>query len=140
VRIGATLSTWLALAQIRQGHLEEARVTLTPVLVLQRGLASRSTESAQQHLELAAALYAQALTRAPGPRRALLAEATTLVSSLPVPMRTLRSVQMWKAWIDSARDSTPRRVDVGPVDAVRPDRFTHDATPRLPDLLQGRNA
>ena len=138
LRIAATLSTWLALAQIRQGHLEEARVTLTPVLVLQRGLASRSTESAQQQLELAAALYAQALTQAPGPRRALLAEATTLVSSLPAPMRTLRSVQMWKAWIDSARDSTSQRVDAGPADALHPDGLTHDAAPRSPDLPRER--
>lgn len=103
VRIAAVLSTWLALAQTGQGRSEDARATLTPVLVLQRALSIQGNEGAQQHLELAMALYVQALTLAGAPRHALLAEAAALVGRLPAPMRTLHSVQSWQGRISAAR-------------------------------------
>jgi len=102
-RANATLSTWLALTQIHQGRIDDAKATLVPVLVLQRALFRRNSESAQQHLELAMALYAQALTAADAPRHALLDQAAALISRLPAPMRALQSVQMWEGWISGAQ-------------------------------------
>ena len=109
-RVGAMLSIWLALAQVHQGRAEAARATLAPALKLQRALFKTSKESALQHLELARALYAQALTQAGAPRHALLAEAAALVGQLPAPMRTLHSVQLWEGWIKSAQSSKNDRV------------------------------
>ena len=96
------MSIWLALAQIRQGHVDQARATLAPVLVFERGLAKMSSESARQRLELASALYAGALTEAGASRQALLSLAASLVDGLPAPMRALRSVQLWQGWIIDA--------------------------------------
>ena len=110
LRYAAELATWLALAQIRQGHVVDAKATLVPVLALQRRLSGSSPESARQHLELAAALYAQSLTESGRRRQVLLSEATLLVDHLPATMRRLRSVQMWQGWISSARLSTHDRV------------------------------
>ena len=102
-RVG-NVSTWLALAQIRQGHLVEARATLAPVLALHRSLTKLSTESAQQRLEMAAAWYAQALAEpTQAGRRRLLKDASGLLDGLPAAMHGLRSFQLWRGWISSAR-------------------------------------
>ena len=109
LRYAAELETWLALAQIRQGHADEARATLAPVLALQRKLSAMSSQSATQRLELASALYVQALTGSGSQRKASLSEAMALIDRLPAPMRALRSVQMWQDWIRQARASSNDR-------------------------------
>jgi len=91
----AEVSTFLAMALARQGHLAESEKVLAPVVKLHRQLAARNHDDQWQHLELAAALYAHALSDKPR-RAALLNEAATLLARLPVEMRDLRSVRLWR--------------------------------------------
>ena len=101
------VSTWLALAQIRQADLVEARTTLAPVLALHRSLTRLSTESAQQRLEMAAAWYAQALAEpTQAGRHRWLKDASGLLDGLPAAMHGLRSFQLWRGWISSARNGS----------------------------------
>ena len=57
------LSTWIAMAEARQGHLAEAAETIAPVIRLQRGLALRN------HGDALAAAGARRLALRPGARR-----------------------------------------------------------------------
>jgi Novel STAND NTPase 1 len=91
----AEVSTWLAMALARQGRLAESNTVITPVVKLHRKLAARNHDDQWQHLELAAALYAQALSDKPR-RAALLNEAATQVARLPAEMRDLHSVRLWR--------------------------------------------
>jgi hypothetical protein len=93
-------STLLALALVRDNKPSEAQAVIAPVVKLQRGLFARNHDDYRQHVELAAALYASAL--AGGDRRALLAEASTLITGLPGEMRSLKSVVWWRERIRAA--------------------------------------
>jgi hypothetical protein len=62
---------------------------------LHRGLAARNHDDQWQRVELAAALYAQALSDKPH-RVALLKESATLVARVPAEMRELHSVRLWR--------------------------------------------
>jgi tetratricopeptide (TPR) repeat protein len=90
-RLKARAQTFLAIALARQGRLDEAREILAPALVLHREFAAKNQGDEFQRLELALALYAQALAD-PGERTARLREARALVGALPPGMRALRSV------------------------------------------------
>jgi hypothetical protein len=94
--------TWLALAQVRQGHTADAAKTIAPVVKYQRELAARNRGDRWQPYELAQALYAQALTD-PGKRAALLHEAGVLIDSLPAEIRGVHDVRRWRARIMQAR-------------------------------------
>jgi hypothetical protein len=96
------LHTWLALAQVRQGHTSEAAQTIAPVVKFQRELAARNRGDRWQPKELAAALYAQALTD-PANRTALLNEAARLIDNLVSEVRSTHEVQQWRARILEAR-------------------------------------
>jgi tetratricopeptide (TPR) repeat protein len=96
------LSTWLTLALVRQGRMAEAAETIAPVVELQRGLARKNHGDNWQPLELAIALYAQALT-APPKAAALLRESTSLLDQLPASMRGLHDVRLWRTRIEEAR-------------------------------------
>ena len=92
------VSTYLALALARQARLDEARQVIAPVVTFHRALAARNHGDQWQHVELAAALYAESLTdarRAPALRR----EAAALVDAVPAPMRVLWSVRLWRTRI-----------------------------------------
>jgi len=96
--------TWLALAQARQGHGREAAQTIAPAVKFQRELAARNRGDRWQPQELAAALYAQALSD-PGKRAALLHEATALIDGLAPEVRATQAVQQWRARILEAQQT-----------------------------------
>jgi tetratricopeptide (TPR) repeat protein len=95
------VSTILALALIGERRGDEARRLIDPIVKYQRGLAARNHGDQQQHVELARALYAQALTD-PSHRAALLQEAAALLQSVPPQMQALHSVRIWH---DRVRDA-----------------------------------
>jgi len=90
----AEASIGLALALVRQGHTAQALEVIDPVVKLHRELAARNHGDQWQHVELASALYVEALCDPPR-RAALLQEAAALVNSVPAAMRTLHSVRRW---------------------------------------------
>jgi hypothetical protein len=95
-------STWLAMAVARQGKLREAADIIAPWVKFQRELARRNQGDRWQPLELAAALYAEALTD-PQRRQALLQEAEGLVDHLGEPIRPLHDVRLWRERIREAQ-------------------------------------
>jgi hypothetical protein len=72
---------------------------------LQRDLAARNRGDQQQRIELASALYVQALTD-PGRRTALLQESQRLLQSLPAPVRGLNSTRLWAQLVRGAATSS----------------------------------
>ncbi|HMI37795.1 MAG TPA: hypothetical protein VK505_09255 [Steroidobacteraceae bacterium] len=96
------VSTWLAMALARQGKTKEAAQLIGPVVKFQRGLAARNRSDQWLPVELASALYAQALTD-PKQRTALLQEAATLLGAAPAPLRNLHDVRQWRNLIAAAR-------------------------------------
>ena len=93
-RLKAGVSTTIALALAGQGKPAEARQLIEPVVKLHRDLASRNRGDQNQKVEMAAALYAQALSD-PARRAALLRESQSLLASLPGPVRSLASTRIW---------------------------------------------
>ena len=91
-------STWLAMAQAREGKLTGAAATLAPVLKMQRDLRARNKSDAWLPMELARALYAQSLIE-PARAPALLKEAAQLLDSLTPAVRQLPEPQLWRARI-----------------------------------------
>jgi hypothetical protein len=99
------LSTWLAMAIARQGREAEAAQTIGSVVKFQRELAATNHGDRWQDVELAAALYAQALTDKTR-SAALLNEAAAKLDSLPATMRSMHDVRQWRERIRAAeRDS-----------------------------------
>jgi tetratricopeptide (TPR) repeat protein len=94
--------TWLALAQVRQGHASEAAQTIAPVVKFHRELATRNRGDRWQPVELAFALYVQALAD-PGVRVALLHEAAGLVDGLAPEVRAVQDVRILRAAIVEAQ-------------------------------------
>jgi hypothetical protein len=91
-------STWLAMAQAREGKLTAAAATLGPVLKMQRDLRARNKSDAWLPMELARALYAQSLIE-PARAPALLKEAAQLLEGLTPAVRQLPEPQLWRARI-----------------------------------------
>jgi hypothetical protein len=91
----AEVSTYLAMAIAREGRPAEAASVIAPVVKLHRALAARNHDDAWQRVELAAALFAEALAEKPR-RTALLNEASALVARVPLEMRDLRSIHVWR--------------------------------------------
>ena len=91
-------STWLAMAQAREGKLTAAAATLAPVLKMQRDLRARNKSDAWLPMELARALYAQSLIE-PARAPALLKEAAQLLDGLTPAVRQLPEPQLWRARI-----------------------------------------
>jgi tetratricopeptide (TPR) repeat protein len=100
-REAAEVSTLLAMSLARQGRIAEAREVIVPVVKLHRDLAAHNKDDHWQHLELAAALYASALTD-PSKSPALLAEAGRLMASTPAEMQRLRIFVLWRERIAAA--------------------------------------
>src|SRR5262249_46616634 len=86
--------TWLALAQVRQGHTREAAQTIALTVKFQRELATRNRGDRWQPQELAAALCVQALTD-PGRRTVLLREAAALIEGLVPEVGATHEVRQW---------------------------------------------
>ena len=92
------LSTWLAMALARQGKTVEAAKLIGPVVQFRRELAARNHGDQWVPIELASALYAQALTEKTR-SAALLQEAATLLDAAPAELRNLHDVRQWRARI-----------------------------------------
>ncbi|HEY4445142.1 MAG TPA: hypothetical protein VGN30_12730, partial [Steroidobacteraceae bacterium] len=95
------LSTWLSMAVARQGRLAEAAQLIAPVVKFQREIAAKNHGDQWQPVELAAALYAQALADK-GRSPALLHEAAAKIDALPESMRVLHDVRLWRERIRAA--------------------------------------
>jgi hypothetical protein len=100
----AAVSTFLALSIARQGRYADAEKVIAPVVKLHRDLAARNHDDQWQHVELAAALLAQALCEPPH-RTALLNEAAALIARVPAEMGKLHSLRLWR---DLVRDEQHR--------------------------------
>lgn len=98
----AEISTWLAMALARQGKMAEAAQTIAPVVKFQRELAARNHGDAWLPIELASALYAEALTDKKQ-SAALLREAAALLDSAPGTLRNLHDVRQWRERVAAAR-------------------------------------
>ncbi len=99
------LSTWLAMALARQGKTAEAAKLIAPVVQLERSLAARNHGEAWVPVELAGALYAQALTdRAKSPQ--LLREAAALLDALPADLSNMHDVRLAREYIRAERPAS----------------------------------
>jgi tetratricopeptide (TPR) repeat protein len=97
----AELSTWLAMAIARQGRFGEAAQMIAPVVKFHRELAAKNHGDEWQRLELASALYAEALTDKTH-AAVLLREAAAIIDILPAAMRSMRGVKLWRDLISAA--------------------------------------
>jgi hypothetical protein len=97
----AEKSTWLAMALAREGRLPEAAQVIGPVVKFQRELAAKNHGDRWQPLELAAALYAEALGDSKN-REPLLREAAGLIDALPATLRPLHDVRQWRERVQQA--------------------------------------
>jgi tetratricopeptide (TPR) repeat protein len=98
-------STWLAMALARRGRLDEAQKVIAPMVQFQRELAAKNHGDRWQPLELAGALYAEALAD-PSKRPALLSEAAALTANLSPEMRPLGDVRRWRERILKAQQGS----------------------------------
>jgi len=100
-----SFTTWIALAVARQGRIDEAAKLIAPVVKFERGLQARNHGDAWVPVELAGALYAQALTdRAQS--AALLREASALLDAAPTEVRNTHDVRVWREFIAAERTET----------------------------------
>ncbi len=98
----AQCSTWIAMAQARQGRTSEAARTIGPVLRFYRELAAKNHGDQWLPVELAGALYTEALSD-PARSAALLGEAAALVNGLSPQLRTVYDVRQWRERIRQAQ-------------------------------------
>ena len=96
--------TWLAMAQARQGHTGDAATTIGPVVKFDRELAARNHGDQWVPLELASALYAQALAE-PQQGAALLREAAALIDGLAPELKPLHDVRQRRERIRQAQQA-----------------------------------
>jgi hypothetical protein len=99
-------TTWLAMAVARQGRLAEAAQIIAPAVDYQRQLSQHNHGDQWLPLELAQALYAQALSQ-PARREALLREAAALLDSAPAEMRPLHDTRLLRQLVESALHGKP---------------------------------
>jgi tetratricopeptide (TPR) repeat protein len=100
-RVKARLSTLLALSLVGQDRIADAGPIIEPVEKLHRDIATRNRGDRIQKVEMAGALYVQALTD-PARRAALLREARSLIDSVPGPVKSLFSTRFWSDRIRQA--------------------------------------
>jgi tetratricopeptide (TPR) repeat protein len=98
-------TTWIALAVARQGRIDEAAKLIAPVVKFERGLQARNHGDAWVPVELAGALYAQALTDH-AQSAALLREASALLDAAPAEVRNSHDARVWREFIAAERATT----------------------------------
>ncbi|MGB6450956.1 MAG: hypothetical protein WBE92_09405 [Steroidobacteraceae bacterium] len=101
---------WLSMALAREGKRAEAAGTIGPVVQMYRGLEKMNRGDQWLPLELAEALYAQALTDA-AHRPGLLREAAQRVDHLLPPIAALHDTRQWRAWIEAAQRTSSGEAD-----------------------------
>jgi hypothetical protein len=94
-RMQARLAAAQAMALARLGRIDDAARAVAPAVKLQRELHARNHDDAEQRLELASTLYAQALADK-ARHDALLREAAGIIAALPTEMQALHSVGLWR--------------------------------------------
>jgi tetratricopeptide (TPR) repeat protein len=100
------LSIWLAMALARQGRLDEAAAEIGPVVKFQRGLAARNHGDQWQPVELASALYAQAMADRNQRARLLQEAAGILDNNVSPSLRSMHDVRAWRKRINDAMHAT----------------------------------
>jgi hypothetical protein len=105
------MDTLVHLAWILAGEhrTEEAAKVLEPAVAFDRELAARNHGDATQTVELAVAIYVEALTD-PKRRAALLREAAALMDGMPPELRALHSIRRWRERIRTASGAAPAGV------------------------------
>jgi hypothetical protein len=98
----AQAGTWLAMALVRQGEPDEAARTIGPIVAMYLALEKQNRSDQWLPLELAAALYAQALTDERR-RPALLRQAAQRLDHLIPAIAELRETRQWRARIEKAQ-------------------------------------
>ena len=98
----AIKSTWLALALARGDKLAEAAQVIAPVVQFERELAAKNHGDQWVPVELAGAIYAQALADKKR-SAALLSEAARLLDGTAATVRATRDVRLWRKWIREAQ-------------------------------------
>jgi hypothetical protein len=98
----AIKSTWLAMALARAGKLGEAMQVVGPVVQFERELAAKNHGDQWVPVELADALYAEALADKKQ-SAALLREAARLVDGTASTVRDTHEVRLWREWIRQAQ-------------------------------------
>jgi hypothetical protein len=91
----AIKSVWLAMSLARQGHLDEAAKVIDPVVKFGREMLSRNHGDQWVPVEVAGALYAQALTDK-SRSSILLSEAARLLDSTAPAVRSTHEVRLWR--------------------------------------------
>jgi tetratricopeptide (TPR) repeat protein len=104
------LNTWLAMALAQQGKTTEAAQIIAPAVAFQREVAAKNHGDKWLPLELACALYAQALAD-PKHRAALLQEAATLLDNLTPALRSLHDTRLWRERIQQSMKTKTTRAD-----------------------------
>jgi tetratricopeptide (TPR) repeat protein len=94
-------SSWLAMSLARQGRRAEALQVIAPIVKLQRDLAAKNHGDRWLPVELASALYAQALAEEHG-QAALLREAAASIDGVLPSIRSLHDVKKMRGLIDVA--------------------------------------
>jgi hypothetical protein len=101
-RSAAQAGAWLAMALVHQGKREEAARTIGPIVAMYLALEKQNRSDRWLPLELAAALYAQALTDE-RQRPALLREAAQRVDHLIPAIAGLHDTRQWRTRIEKAQ-------------------------------------
>lgn len=101
-RPAALVAAGLSMALAQTGRREDAARTISPVVAMYRTLEMKNRGDRWLPLELAQALYAQALTE-PSKRRALLREAAERVDHLSPSIARLHDTQAWRSRIEAAQ-------------------------------------
>ena len=99
------LATWRAMAQARQGKYAEATKLIVPVVKYDRELAARNHGDQWVSIELASALYVQALTDKSRSAE-LLREAAALIDGAVPAVRNLHDVRRWRERIAAEQPAT----------------------------------
>jgi hypothetical protein len=98
----AIKSTWLAMALARGDKLAEAAQVIAPVVQFERELAAKNHGDQWVPVELADALYAEALADKKQ-SAALLSEAARLLDGTAAAVRDTHDVRVWRKWIREAQ-------------------------------------
>ena len=100
----ASLSTWLALALVRQGRRADAAQIIDPVVKFELELAHNNHGDRWVPVDLASALYVQALAEKQD-SVGLLRQAASLLDGVPPAMQAMRDVRQWRDRIREAQQA-----------------------------------
>jgi hypothetical protein len=106
----AQINTWLTMALAREGKQAEAAAIIGPVIALYRKLDHENRGDQWLGLEVAGALYAQALAE-PQHRTALLTEAAQHIDRLAPNIAALHDSREWRERIGAALHAAAGGVD-----------------------------